>query len=186
MLMPATSPALAPTGRPATVAAVPGTGANVAEQPLSTRAAEDPGNGHLREPRTIEAMPFVVVGEPVEAGDVLVADADAPGVMRRGTTAADRSVIGIVAGEPGMQFANGAAESLGGARGEAPVTLSGFAVCKVDASYGAIRVGDLLATSPTAGRAMRADEPAAGTILGKALEPLASGTGTIRVLVTLR
>jgi hypothetical protein len=176
---------------PATAA--PGLGASgtrVADQPLSTRAAEVPGDGHHREPRGIESMPFVLVGEPVEAGDVLIADPNAAGVMRRGTSAADRSVIGIVGGDPGMQFANGAVEANGGARdearGEAPLILSGFALCKVDASYGAIRVGDLLATSPTTGRAMRADEPAAGTILGKALEPLASGTGAIRVLVTLR
>ncbi|HUD71837.1 MAG TPA: hypothetical protein VMQ62_07720, partial [Dongiaceae bacterium] len=165
-------------------------GTRLADQPLSTRTAGEPGDRLAREPHGIEALPIVQVSEPVEAGDVLVADLDAPGVMRRGTSAADHAVIGIVAGDPGMQFANGAAESSGGARGEArgeaPVTLSGFALCKVDASYGAIRVGDLLATSPTTGRAMRADQPAAGTILGKALEPLASGTGTIRVLVTLR
>jgi hypothetical protein len=33
---------------------------------------------------------------------------------------------------------------------------------------------------------MRAFEPKPGTILGKALEPLDSGTGLIRVLVMLR
>ena len=66
------------------------------------------------------------------------------------------------------------------------VAVSGVARCKVDAGYGAIRPGDLLTTSPTAGHAMLAYEPRPGTILGKALEPLEFGTGLVRVLVTLR
>ena len=66
------------------------------------------------------------------------------------------------------------------------MALTGTVDVKVDAGYGAIAVGDLLTTSPTAGHAMRADDPIPGTILGKALEPLDSGTGTVRVLVMLR
>ena len=80
--------------------------------------------------------------------------------------------------------ATDAGPSSGAAR--VPVSLSGVAQCKVDAGYGSILPGDLLTTSPTAGHAMRADEPAPGTILGKALEPLDAGTGLIRVLVMLR
>jgi type VI secretion system secreted protein VgrG len=68
----------------------------------------------------------------------------------------------------------------------APVALSGTVLCKVDAGYGAIVPGDLLTTSATTGHAMRADDPVPGTIVGKALEPLADGTGTIKVLVMLR
>jgi hypothetical protein len=68
----------------------------------------------------------------------------------------------------------------------AAVALSGTVPCKVDATYGSIRVGDLLTASPTAGRAMRSADDAPGTILGKALEPLEAGTGTIKVLVMLR
>jgi hypothetical protein len=60
------------------------------------------------------------------------------------------------------------------------------ALCKVDATYGPVRVGDLLTTSPTRGQAMRADAPVAGTILGKALEPLASGSALVRILVLSR
>jgi hypothetical protein len=62
----------------------------------------------------------------------------------------------------------------------------GLVACKVDAGYGAIRAGDLLTTSPTAGHAMRALEPIPGTILGMAAETLESGTGVIRVLVVPR
>jgi len=58
--------------------------------------------------------------------------------------------------------------------------------CKVDATYAAIDVGDLLSTSPTPGHAMRAETAAPGTILGKALGSIDDGTGIIRVLVMLR
>ena len=61
-----------------------------------------------------------------------------------------------------------------------------FAVIKVDAGYGSIQPGDLLVTSPTPGHAMRALEYSPGTIVGKALEPLETGVGAIRVLVMLR
>jgi len=68
----------------------------------------------------------------------------------------------------------------------APVALSGIVLCKADAGYGPIQIGDPLTTSPTAGHAMRTDDPAQGTILGKALEPMEDGTGAIKVLVMLR
>jgi hypothetical protein len=69
----------------------------------------------------------------------------------------------------------------------AMVTLGAFVVCKVDAEYGAIRVGDLLTTSATRGHARRVDDPAraAGAIVGKALAALDKGRGKIPVLVTL-
>ena len=65
------------------------------------------------------------------------------------------------------------------------VTLGSFKAIKVDASYGAISPGDILVASPTPGYAMRTDDPPYGAIIGKALDALASGTGTIPVLVTL-
>jgi len=67
-----------------------------------------------------------------------------------------------------------------------PVALAGRVPVKVDAGYGAIRVGDLLTTSPTPGHAMYAYDPEPGTVIGKALEPFDVGTGTITVLVMLR
>jgi hypothetical protein len=57
---------------------------------------------------------------------------------------------------------------------------------KVDAGYGAVQPGDLLVSSPTPGHAMRADNPQAGTIIGKALSALDEGTGTVAVMVTLQ
>jgi len=68
----------------------------------------------------------------------------------------------------------------------AAVGLAGVVTCNVDAAYGAVWPGDLLVTSPTPGHAMRAEAPLPGTMLGKALEPLQEGVGTIKVLVMLR
>ena len=69
-----------------------------------------------------------------------------------------------------------------------PIGLLGKVYCKVDAQYGSIEVGDLLTTSPTAGHAMKADDPlkAFGSVLGKALRPLAAGQGLVPILITLQ
>jgi hypothetical protein len=62
----------------------------------------------------------------------------------------------------------------------------GIAEVKVDADYGAIKVGDLLITSPTPGHAMRDVAALPGTVLGKALQPVDAGRSTIQVLITVR
>jgi hypothetical protein len=66
------------------------------------------------------------------------------------------------------------------------VTLGAYMVINVDASYGAIQPGDLLVSSPTPGHAMRANNPALGTVIGKALSGLESGAGTVAIMVTLQ
>lgn len=68
------------------------------------------------------------------------------------------------------------------------VTLGSFKMVKVDSSFGAIKAGDLLTTSPHAGYAMKVSDKlaASGAIIGKALSGLTSGTGTVSVLVTLK
>jgi hypothetical protein len=68
------------------------------------------------------------------------------------------------------------------------VTLGAYAHCKVDASFGAIEIGDALTTSPTKGHAQKVVNlaNAAGAIIGKALAPLKKGRGIIPVLVTFR
>jgi hypothetical protein len=66
------------------------------------------------------------------------------------------------------------------------VTLGAFKAIKVDASFGAIRAGDLLIASSNPGFAMRADEPRVGAVIGKALDGLADGRGEIPVMVTLQ
>lgn len=66
------------------------------------------------------------------------------------------------------------------------VTLGSFKAIKVDATFGAIRPGDLLVSSPNPGFAMAIDDPRAGTVIGKALGKLDSGQGTIPILVQSR
>lgn len=120
--------------------------------------------------------PLFPVSEPVEPGDLLVLDTENPGKLRRAAWAADPAVIGIVARE---------ASDLDGTL-QAPVVGTGFTIVKVDASYGAVRAGDRLTSSPTPGHAMRALDPVPGTIIGKAMESLEYGTGLISVLVNIR
>jgi hypothetical protein len=68
------------------------------------------------------------------------------------------------------------------------VTLGSFAHCKVDADIASIEVGDLLTTSTTKGHAQKVldSSKALGTIVGKALAPLAQGKGKIPILVMLQ
>jgi hypothetical protein len=58
----------------------------------------------------------------------------------------------------------------------------------VSAENGPIKVGDLLVTSSTPGYAMKGTDRSllTGAVVGKAMGPLDSGTGTIEVLVTLQ
>jgi hypothetical protein len=66
------------------------------------------------------------------------------------------------------------------------VTLGCYARCQVDADKEPIAVGDLLTSSATPGHARKAAAPKIGTIIGKALEPLKKGTGSIAVFVNLQ
>lgn len=74
------------------------------------------------------------------------------------------------------------------------VTLGAYKAIKVDASGGPIKPGDILAASATDGYAMKATQLsldgvkfyAPGTIVGKALAALDSGTGLIPVFVSAR
>jgi hypothetical protein len=68
------------------------------------------------------------------------------------------------------------------------VTLGSYKAVKVDASFGPVHAGDLLTSSPNPGYAMKADatKTTIGSVIGKALADLESGTGTVPVLVTLK
>ena len=68
------------------------------------------------------------------------------------------------------------------------MALMGKVFCKVDAQFGAVEVGDLLTTSPTAGHAMKTSDPfkAFGAVIGKALRPLLEGQGLIPILIALQ
>jgi hypothetical protein len=68
------------------------------------------------------------------------------------------------------------------------LTTGTFQALKVDASFGPIKAGDLLTSSPNPGYAMKVTDRSAatGAIIGKAMADLNEGTGTIPVLVTLK
>jgi len=66
------------------------------------------------------------------------------------------------------------------------VTLGSYKQVKVDASYGPIRPGDILVSSPTPGYAMKSDSPKTGTVIGKALSSLETGKGKIPIMVMLQ
>ncbi len=154
---------------------------------------DDEGNVYANSfrPSSQDFASLLAVSEIVEPGDVLVIDRDNQGMMRRAYEGSDTGVIGVVAAKPGVVLgtnppASGESENAVSVSQRAAVALAGVVSCKVDADYGAVWPGDLLVTSPTPGHAMRTDAPLPGTMLGKALEPLAEGTGAIRVLVMLR
>jgi hypothetical protein len=66
------------------------------------------------------------------------------------------------------------------------VTMGAYKGVKVDAARGPIHVGDLLVTAGSAGRASVSANAQSGTVVGKALGELKSGTGLIPVMVTLK
>lgn len=121
----------------------------------------------------------------IAPGTVVVLDDDAR--LRAADTTYDRRVAGVVTGtgdpRPGIILGRRAS---GGPR--LPVALVGKVSCRVDATAGAILIGDLLTTSATPGHAMKATDPARshGAIIGKALQHHAEGAGTIPILVALQ
>ena len=121
----------------------------------------------------------------VQAGSVLrIAD---NGRLHVADQPYDRRVAGIISGagdtRPGIVLARDPQR-----RDRVPVALAGRVNCWVDASYGSVATGDLLTTSATPGHAMRAGDPlrAFGSVIGKALKPLSTGTGLVPVLVSLQ
>ncbi len=123
--------------------------------------------------------------DKINAGSVLIIDADNPGKLALSNKAYDTKVAGIVAGGKGL----GSGVRLGAGQYDYDVALAGRVYCKVDATDEAIQAGDLLTTSATPGYAMKAVDytRSHGAILGKAMESLEQGQkGQILVLVTLQ
>jgi len=142
----------------------------------------------------------------VEPGDVMVIDPNNPRSTVKSAQPRSTLVAGIYSTKPGFvgserdwdkpmeSNALAQAEKESGTYtlddmakefNEIPLAVMGIVPCKVSAENGPIRPGDLLVTSGTPGHAMRDDNPRVGTVVGKALGSLNSGTGLIKVLVTL-
>jgi hypothetical protein len=121
-----------------------------------------------------------------EPGDVLAICRHRSRAVERSTEPYSTRVAGVYSAKPGVV---GSPHPIEGLRdSEIPVAVVGIVPCKVSAENGAIAPGDLLTTSGTPGHAMKAAnrQAAAGAILGKALEPLASGSGIIQVMILLQ
>jgi hypothetical protein len=123
--------------------------------------------------------------ETIEPGTVMAFDQD--GMLSQSEKAYDKKVAGVISGaggyRPGIVLDKQESQT-----NRMPIALLGKVFCKVDADYSPIEVGDLLTTSPTAGHAMKADDPlkSFGSVIGKALRPLGEGQGLIPILVTLQ
>ncbi len=121
------------------------------------------------------AESFPITGD-AEAGDVMIIDPDRDWRIKR-STGEEGVVAGIISTSPGFLAGSG--------EGHQPLALEGVVPCKVDADYGAIYRGSLLALSNTPGYAKRAGEND-GNIVGIALENLDSGQGLIKVMVKVQ
>jgi hypothetical protein len=130
---------------------------------------------------------WVPAVEPLEDGSVVVIDLLSTNKVRASVTSYSTSVIGAVSAQPGLILGEPGDDKV-------LVAQSGRVKVKADATFGAIRPGDLLVTSPTKGHVMRSRPVKAGevlvhrpgTLVGKALEGLPTGRGEILVLLTLQ
>lgn len=118
--------------------------------------------------------------EKLEAGDVVSIDENARALaMRKATSAYDRKIAGVVVSQPALRLSHPADAVNTSAY---PIAHGGRAAVKVHGENGAIRAGDYLTSSTTAGVAMRAT--AKGPVVGKALQAWSGdAVGTIQMLV---
>ncbi len=123
-------------------------------------------------------------GDP-QPGDVVEIDPDHAGQFRLASTPNSTIVAGVISTQPGASL--GAIDPASAENTGPQLALAGRVPVKVSAKNGAIHPGDLLVASSMPGYAMRAPaNPAPGTVIGKALDSLNSGTGIIKMLVMLR
>jgi hypothetical protein len=130
---------------------------------------------------------WVPASEQLAAGTVVVLDSTKSNQVTSSSVSYDTRVAGVVSAQPGIAL---------GEKSDTKVLVAttGRVRVKVDASKGAIHIGDLLVTSDIPGVAMKS-EPITignrkmhmpGTLIGKALEPLEKGSGKILVLLSLQ
>ena len=130
---------------------------------------------------------WVPASGDVRPGTVVVVNEATTNAVLPSTRAYDTAVAGVVSPQPGVILGFGGPD-------KAQIATTGRVRVRVDATQRPVRVGDILVTSDKPGTAM-VSEPMdlngrkfhqPGTILGKALEPLAEGEGEILVLLSLQ
>jgi hypothetical protein len=131
---------------------------------------------------------WVPASHAMSAGTVVVLDSTQSNQVTASTQRYDSRVAGVISSQPGLVLGEEAA-------GRVLVATTGRVKVKVDASNGPIQIGDLLVTSDKEGVAMKSRPVMLGgvpihrpgTLIGKALEPLAKGRkGEILVLLSLQ
>lgn len=123
----------------------------------------------------------------MEPGTVVVLNRTKENEVMPSARSYDTAVAGVVSAQPGVIL---------GVQGDskAAIATTGRVKVRVDAGSGAIEIGDLLVTGDRPGTAMKSrpidvggfaiHRP--GTVIGKALQPLARGQGEILVLLSLQ
>jgi predicted heme/steroid binding protein len=130
---------------------------------------------------------WVPAAEMLPAGTVVVLDPSVSNQVMSSTAAYATTVAGVVSDHPGIILGERGASKV-------QVATTGRVKVKVDATKGAVHIGDLLVTSDQPGTAMKSQPidvggmkiHRPGTLIGKALEPLAGGQGEILVLLSLQ
>ena len=124
-----------------------------------------------------------------EPGDVLVISDEVDRAVELSTETYSSLVIGVYSTKPGFLGSTRTVEdglAATGDDGAIEVAIAGIVPVKVSAENGPIQRGDLLTTASIPGHAMKATELTIGTILGKAMGTLESGTSVIEMLVMLQ
>ena len=125
--------------------------------------------------------------QKLAAGTVVVLDTARDNHVVASAKSYDTRVAGVISAQPGITLGEAG-------EGKALVATTGRVKVRVDATRGAIHVGDLLVTSDTPGVAMLSQPldlggvpiHRPGTLIGKALESLDKGEGVILVLLSLQ
>ena len=154
------------------------------------------GTAHISQSLTVDGninsryqdvAEWVPSSEQLSTGTVVILDSTKSNQVIASTVSYDTRVAGVISEQPGIAL---------GEKGESKVLVAttGRVRMKVDATRAPIHIGDLLVTSDVPGVAMKS-KPVnlggvqihrPGTLIGKALEPLEKGSGTILVLLSLQ
>lgn len=135
----------------------------------------------------LDVAEWVPARQSLAAGTVVSLDATLNNAVVPSARAYDTHIAEVISSQPGVILGEGG-------QGKVLVATTGRVKIKVDATHHSVKIGDLVVKSNRSGMAMKSrpirvagtwiHRP--GTIIGKALEPLAGGQGEILVLLSLQ